>query len=1002
MHVPFLTLSTTLFSAFMYLFISTASFSSDQIPKEGYLLDRALEVIAMKRDDLSIRSDLFSDPFLSTCFKRWMESPLKAPIEAQERARGLLRTAESPVLWLQGLARAVNQNSSSPLPLERYADYELPGHLPGQLIDVIHLILDSINTANTRLSEVRAGVPPETMELFKRYLYPEIHPEVDPEGEIEEAVNTERVRGVIAAAGTVDWRGILEAGLTVLEGLARAQALLVGDDKWYNEVDSFSFRTGLGSVKIGGVGPDVHEGDSILVLDLGGDDLYRGKIASGTDGRGAVIVDLSGDDVYLGGDYTQASGLWGIGVLFDLKGNDLYRAGNWSQGAGLFGVGLLMDCSGADSYLGGSFVQAASSWGWGGLIDLDGEDTYRCNHSGQAYSGVWGVSSLCDINGNDKYISGAGAPDPREPDMNQSLSQGFAFGSRNLAGGGVSILADQSGNDLYQCQYFGQGASYWMGVGILYDEEGKDTYVARRYAQGTGIHFSFGLLLDAGGSDHTTSWGVSQGCGHDYGVGILVNEAGRDTYVSDWLSMGASEANGVGVFVDNSGDDGYEAKASMGVGHLTESRRSGGIGLFIDAEGKDRYSSRGADNSIWALNRWGVGVDEDASGISGLNLLHSEATPAANLEWQRIREKEKARLSGILARSEEMSYPLSIEAMLWVASYWGLEKKIPKEAREILLGLGAEESVPVMVSLLDTPNVGSLIFMRKFFLVHAFHAIPELIEKTEDSDPIIRSRACHQLGLLRDTRATECLVKALKDTSWRVRSNAVRALGEILDQRRLEDLTPIRDIFAEALEKGNPITIKECLGDDERRLGLLSVLSRAVPTGYEMYKKLEKVPPGEKESETLGESAGFVYDHLGEIIPLVERWIRDIKGSDAVASQLMKYLDDPDPEVKRAAAYSLGQMNYAPAIPGLVSLLKAKHLWVRDAASLSLLLFGDNAVCPVASGMKREEAPFNIIALDLLGRINSERSRAIIKKYLEDPDKDIRHAAKRAMSYSGS
>ena len=70
--------------------------------------------------------------------------------------------------------------------------------------------------------------------------------------------------------------------------------------------------------------------------------------------------------------------------------------------------------------------------------------------------------SLCDLGGNDKYLAGAEAPDPREPDMNQSFAQGFAMGIRELAAGGEAVLADQWGNDLYQCQYFGQGASYMV------------------------------------------------------------------------------------------------------------------------------------------------------------------------------------------------------------------------------------------------------------------------------------------------------------------------------------------------------------------------------------------------------------------------------------------------------------------------------------------------------------------------------------------------------------
>ncbi len=47
--------------------------------------------------------------------------------------------------------------------------------------------------------------------------------------------------------------------------------------------------------------------------------------------------------------------------------------------------------------------------------------------------------------------------------------------------------------------------------------------------------------------------------------------------------------------------------------------------------------------------------------------------------------------------------------------------------------------------------------------------------------------------------------------------------------------------------------------------------------------------------------------------------------------------------------------------------------------------------------MKEEVPPFKIIGLDLLGRRMDEKAKAIIKKYLEDPDLTVRGAAKRAM-----
>ncbi|MDP6178949.1 MAG: HEAT repeat domain-containing protein [Desulfatiglandales bacterium] len=971
------------------------SFAGDS--KKDYLLDRALAAIAAKRDDLSMSRDLFTHPFTLSRFSRWMENPLEAPSEAQQKIRNLFEVADRPVLWFQELAELGDISSPGPLPLKKNIDWHIPTQLPIPLRKAIHLILDAMHAAEAKFSAIKKGLSPEKMRQFEKYLYPDFCREGDSEDHKNDWIKIKELRETIDAAEGVDRKGILEAGLTLIKALSEARGLLTEIGDWGKNVPSISFETELGLVEIGSTDPENHEKPSTLIIDLGGNDIYRGKIAYGTHGKGSVVLDLSGDDVYLGEDFTQASGIWGIGVLFDLRGNDIYRAGNCSQGAGLFGVGLLMDEGGMDSYTGAKFVQAASAWGWGGLIDLAGEDSYQIQHSGQAYSGVLGVSALFDIIGDDKYISGAREPDPREPDMNQSFSQGFAFGMRNLTGGGFALLADQSGNDLYQCQYFGQGSSYWMAIGILYDEGGKDTYIARRYAQGTGIHYSFGLLMDSGGNDHTFSWGVSQGGGHDYGIGLLINEAGNDTYASSWLSMGASEANGVGIFIDNSGDDGYETKTGMAVGRLILGRRAGGIGLFIDAGGKDRYSIKGADNSIWGLNRWGIGIDAEEKGVSGLNLLPPEPSFYKNEEAEKKRIKEKTRLSGILAKSERMPFPLGIEGMLSVASHWGFEREIPENAGEELLKLEPEKSVPGLITFLNTHDVLSLRFMEKFFTVHAVHAVRALIQKTTDPDPLVRSRAFYFLGRIKDPRALAYCVEALKNSSWKVKASAIRALGEILNEKRLDVLIPMKEAFDEAMKKKDHDIIRDYLEDDNKIMAVLSVLARAMPLDYGAYMQYAEIRIGEEEKNVLAEYADFVFGHLKEMIPLLERWIGDINSSEVVAKELMAYLNDSNPAVKRAIAYSLGQMNYLPAIPQLLSLLKDPDLWVRDAAALSLALFDDEAIPPLDLAMQHEPSSFKIIALDILARIKDEETGAVIEKYLDDPHQNVKRAAEQAL-----
>ena len=54
------------------------------------------------------------------------------------------------------------------------------------------------------------------------------------------------------------------------------------------------------------------------------------------------------------------------------------------------------------------------------------------------------------------------------PDHYFSLSQGFGYGMRPFAGGGIGVLCDLKGEDHYVADVYGQGASYWYSAGCCW------------------------------------------------------------------------------------------------------------------------------------------------------------------------------------------------------------------------------------------------------------------------------------------------------------------------------------------------------------------------------------------------------------------------------------------------------------------------------------------------------------------------------------------------------
>jgi len=331
-----------------------------------------------------------------------------------------------------------------------------------------------------------------------------------------------------------------------------------------------SIETGYGTIEIGGVGVNVYgtRPPNLLSIDLGGDDLYRE--AGRNDPQiqaSSVSLDLAGNDRYesFGRSPSLGSGTLGIGVLLDLSGDDVYRGSSRSQGTGQYGVGLLIDRSGNDRYEAEFESQGAAVAGVGILIDESGDDRYESFAYSQAFAGPNSAALLFDRSGNDSYQANESEirfPSRQDKKHNSSMSQGVASGIRpfkkgaiNLPGG-VALLFDALGDDSYSAGVFAQGVGYWYGAGNLLDGGGNDRYHAHWYAQGAAAHFGSGVLLDQGGDDQYTAKGqMALGAGHDAGSGVLIDNSGDDRYEAPRLALGTSNDSGLGIFVDWSGDD---------------------------------------------------------------------------------------------------------------------------------------------------------------------------------------------------------------------------------------------------------------------------------------------------------------------------------------------------------------------------------------------------------------------------------------------------------------
>ena len=402
-------------------------------------------------------------------------------------------------------------------------------------------------------------------------------------------------------------------------------------------------ETSYGLIVIGGPGPNTYELDTGigLIIDVGGNDLYRGMIAASTDEDqgNAVVIDLNGDDTYHGAPLGLATGRLGVGLLIDHDGDDVYQLDMGSGGAGFGGLGILFDAKGNVVYIGARLTQGAAIGGLGLLLDGAGNDRYTSHGFAIGFGGPLGVGAVIDIAGDDHYQCGDTYPSayneqdaptgkPGDP-LYQYDCFGLGAGSgqriltKNLErqayslAGGWGILLDIEGRDHYAGANFSQGQGYFFGAGMKLDFAGNDEHLAARYGHGASAHFGVGLLIDRQGDDRYGSSGpfYNGGVAWDSSVSLMIDAGkGCDTYAFERSTgLGRADYAGWGLFIDEGGEDQYQAGSGFG----DSSGKS--VAGFFDLEGRDTYTlpstsstptdARPRDGAVFFYPQGGVFVD---------------------------------------------------------------------------------------------------------------------------------------------------------------------------------------------------------------------------------------------------------------------------------------------------------------------------------------------------------------------------------------------------------
>ena len=623
------------------------------------VLDRALEAIGTTRDRMqpdpfrfasasaaeqspmlrALLLDPLSGPYRVGMAENRIRERLDSPSRTYLNAVGLggvelsrgyfgnpLRTLDARLLAAAdplAEACAMLEQASSPF------DYE--DKLPGAA--------ELPNPARHEVARVVAAIA--NARHFLRRALEKLPPGIKPDSLFDQAV-----RGNFFQFGEPDYRQyIRDIELEALHAGMIDLVMAVEDfddfarDAQFPAID-WRMTTPLGEIVLDGRGADsVHSGEDILlILDLGGDDRYFPDDPRAARMGISVLYDRGGNDWWWSEPGKGSSAFLGYGLCWDAAGNDTYAGDYCAQGSAIFGCAFQYDAGGDDTYTANAFAQGYAMGGGAALVDLGGNDTFAALSRAQASAGPRGVAMLVNTGGNDVYTLGNDPiidRSPQSPTHNTSMGQGAATGVRadqsdgRSLPGGVAVLVDTDGDDVYTAQVFAQGVGFLEGTGLLIDGGGDDRYEAVWYAQGSGAHRAAGALIDRGGNDrYRASQYTSIAAAHDYSVAFLIDEGGDDSYEAANLAIGGANDNGVALFVDAAGNDSYTLGQRAGLGSAsitkwgTVRENGNGIGLFFDLGGADTYKSRRegpADGGLWEWPRdypdlrlpceAGVGID---------------------------------------------------------------------------------------------------------------------------------------------------------------------------------------------------------------------------------------------------------------------------------------------------------------------------------------------------------------------------------------------------------
>ena len=183
-------------------------------------------------------------------------------------------------------------------------------------------------------------------------------------------------------------------------------------------------------------------------------------------------INLGGHNVYQSSKpAVQGGSILGISMIVNAEGGNHYEGQDMCQASTIGGVGIIVEFGGDNVYRGRCRVQGQAIGGLAVIIGHGSGNNFHAGMWAQGLGGPLGFGIVDDIGGHDHYYLGGLFVNSYKPETPgyEGFGQGLGAGIRQVACGGIGMLLNGGGHNVYEFDYLAHGGGYWCGIGFARD-----------------------------------------------------------------------------------------------------------------------------------------------------------------------------------------------------------------------------------------------------------------------------------------------------------------------------------------------------------------------------------------------------------------------------------------------------------------------------------------------------------------------------------------------------